>query len=88
MKHQLLATFNHMKSSGSIPSKMKVNDISLAHKKDGDKRIIDNNRPITLLNHDYKIYTKILSNRMKKSSANLTAPTAVFDGRKKHSYPC
>lgn len=39
--------------------------------KKGDKELIKNWRPITLLNSDYKIYAKLLANRMKQSISSI-----------------
>ena len=36
-----------------------------------DKRLIENYRPITLLNTDYKIYTKALSIKLAKAALNI-----------------
>ena len=40
--------------------------ISLLHKKDKDLCSLNNWRPLTLLNTDYKIVTKAIANRIKK----------------------
>ena len=47
-----------------IPQSWKEAKIILLHKK-GDKADIKNYRPISLLSHIYKIYTKILQSRLK-----------------------
>jgi hypothetical protein len=48
--------------------------ISLLPKQDKDINYIKNWRPITILNTDYKILTKIMANRIKKVLPNLINP--------------
>ena len=45
----------------------------MIHKK-GDRRCLDNWRPISLLNIDYKIVAKVLSSRLQKVITNLVSP--------------
>ncbi len=49
----------------TFPSTMKQGIITLIPKPDKDPKILDNFRPITLLNTDYKIVTLIYANRLK-----------------------
>jgi len=56
---------NEMHKSAHIPQEMKFGTITLIHKK-GDADLLKNYRPISLLNVDLKIYTKVLANRLKK----------------------
>ncbi len=49
----------------TFPSTMKQGIITLIPKPDKDPNILDNFRPITLLNTDYKIVTLIYANRLK-----------------------
>ena len=64
IKHELLKVLNNFFNSGCIPAKFKVGLIILILKK-LPLDIIDNYRPINLLNVDLKIYSKILCTRMK-----------------------
>ena len=48
-----------------LPPMMLQGDISLLYKKK-DRLDPRNYRPLTMLNTDYKIYTKVLANRLKK----------------------
>ena len=43
--------------------------IKLLEKKDKDKHLISNWRPISSLNADYKIISEILASRLKKSTS-------------------
>jgi hypothetical protein len=49
-----------------IPNKIKETTIITIFKK-GDKQEIANRRPISLLNTDYIIYSKIITNRLNKT---------------------
>ena len=60
---QLTKVLNEARSKGYLPSEMKQGIISLIHKK-GDRDEIRNYRPITLLNGDYKIFTRVLTKRL------------------------
>lgn len=54
---------------------MKQGIISLIPKPNKDKTIIDNLRPITLLNVDYKMFTHILANRLKSGIDKIISET-------------
>ena len=56
---------NEIHRSGYIPREMKLGSIILIHKK-GSTDLLQNYRPISLLNLDLEIYTKLLANRLKK----------------------
>ena len=51
--------------------------INLIPKRDEDPRTLKNWRPISLLNTDYKIITKILANRIKKVLPSVINPDQV-----------
>ena len=57
--------------------------IKLIEKKDKDKRFIKNWRPISLLNVDYKIISKVVASRVKKVLPNLISlqQTAYVENR-------
>jgi exonuclease III len=62
---QLTGVFNEMHSDGALGDTFRQGHISLLYKKK-DPNDIRNYRPITLLNTDYKILTKILVARMNE----------------------
>jgi len=62
--HEFTEVMNEIHSSGYIPNTMKLGSITLIHKKISTE-FLQNYRPISLLNTDLKIYTKLLANHMK-----------------------
>ena len=61
----LTEALNHASRTGALPSTMLQGSISVLYKKK-DRKDIRNYRPITLLNCDYKILTRILNTRILK----------------------
>ena len=61
---KFLKMINEAITRQSLPDHMMEGEISVLYKK-GDRDDPRNYRPITLLNADYKIYTKLLAARMK-----------------------
>ena len=51
--------------SNSIMSSSQKNGIVTLHHKGGDKLLLENWRPITLLCVDYKIFTRVIVTRIK-----------------------
>lgn len=64
LKDVFLECINEIFKSGQLTEEQKRGVITLIPKKNKDKRFITSWRPITLLNLDYKIITKCLTNRM------------------------
>ena len=63
IKHDLRRVLNTLLMRGRIPAKFKAGLITLVPKIEPANEI-GNFRPITLLNTDYKIFTKILTARL------------------------
>lgn len=63
--------------------------IILIPKTDKDHRYLDNLRPITLLNNDYKIFTHVLVNRLKEGiNGVINEVQSGFLKRKIYSQQC
>ena len=62
---KLAAILRAAVGGGALPAEMLEGEISVMYKKK-DCEDVRNYRPLTMLNTDYKIYTKILARRMKK----------------------
>ena len=57
---------NESRTSKRLPSHFLEGDISMLYKHKGQRDDPRNYRPITLLNSDYKIFTRVLAKRMNK----------------------
>ena len=66
LKNTIVDSFNYAFHKGSRSISQRRGIISLIPKKNKDKTILENLRPISLLNVDYKILTKVLAKRLEK----------------------
>ena len=62
---QITKIFNTILKNRKIPPEWKEAKVIILHKK-GDRRDIKNYRPISLLPHMYKLFTRVLQKRMEK----------------------
>lgn len=79
----LTEVVHEIKQSKELTPTMKRGVISLIYKKKGDKKLLKNWRPITLLNVDYKIISKTLASRLKLVLDDVISPeqTCSVPGR-------
>ena len=65
IKQYYVNSINYSFKSGSLTELQKQSIITLIPKENKDITSLDNWRPISLLNVDYKIATKVIANRIK-----------------------
>ena len=82
----LQAMFKEALSLGTLPMTLRQASISLLAKKDKDPLLCSSYRPISLLNVDFKILSKVLARRLESAIPNIVSPdqTGFIQGR--HSY--
>ena len=66
LKSDMTSSFNYTFQKGTLSISQRRGIISLIPKKDEDKTPLENLRPISLLNVDYKILTKAIVKRLEK----------------------
>ena len=79
----LVDCVNYSYKFGELSNSQKQAIITLIEKKGKDKRLIKNWRPISLINVDAKIISKVLAKRLEKVLPNLMHPNqnAFVKGR-------
>ena len=63
VKKQFVEVLQYVQKTEDVHDKFLDGLIAVVHKK-GDTKEIKNYRPLTLLNVDYKIYAKVIANRL------------------------
>ena len=81
--HDLIASYNFSFQHGMLSMSQRRGIISLIPKKSKDKTILESLRPISLLNVDYNILTKVIAKRIEKVLPTLINPdqTGYVKGR-------
>uniref|UniRef100_A0A8C5QLK7 Reverse transcriptase domain-containing protein n=1 Tax=Leptobrachium leishanense TaxID=445787 RepID=A0A8C5QLK7_9ANUR len=74
---RLLLTFNDMLTGGIPPAESLMASIVLLPKPGRDPQLVENYRPISLINTDLKLFTKILSLRLDRLLGSLIHPDQV-----------
>ena len=77
--HDLLASYNFASQHGMLSISQRRGIMSLIPKKSKDKTTLENLRPISLLNVDYKILTKVIAKRIEKVLPTLINPDQTGD---------
>lgn len=87
IKMLLFETLNEIIKKSLLPPSMRQGVIVLIPKSGKDPKILNNWRPITLLNNDYKILTHIFSNRLKEGLSQIISDTqsGFMKGRPIHN---
>lgn len=82
LAQDLLTVFQDFDDLDRLPDSFRVGIVTLLHKKD-DRTDLKNWRPITLLNFDLKLFSKVLSTRMSKVLEEVIHPdqTCAVPGR-------
>ena len=83
LRDELLDSLHYAFQSGSMSISQRRGIISLIPKKNKDKSLLENLRPISLLNVDYKILTKVIAKRIEKVLPKIINPdqTGYVKGR-------
>ena len=72
----LVDLFNEAAKTGHLPECLTQGDIICLYKK-GDPREIRNYRPLTMLQVGYKVYARILVNRLKTRITKVISPAQL-----------
>uniref|UniRef100_A0A3Q3ASU9 Reverse transcriptase domain-containing protein n=1 Tax=Kryptolebias marmoratus TaxID=37003 RepID=A0A3Q3ASU9_KRYMA len=75
LREFILQVFKEILCNNSLPHSMKQGVITLIPKPGRDSKVLDNYRPITLLNCDYKLLTYIYTNRLKTGLKDVISET-------------
>ena len=83
IKTYIINSFNYSLKIGELTELQKQSIITLLPKPNKDTLLLENWRPISLLNVDYKIATKTIANRVKKVLHSIinTSQTGFIKGR-------
>ena len=74
LKHSVTNSLNYAYETGNLSVSQKLGIIILLPKPEKDKRFLSNWRPISLLNHIYKILSGALAERLKPALEHIIHP--------------
>ncbi len=74
----LWKVYRSMEESGVMPESMGLGVITILYKNKGSPLKLENYRPLSLLNTDYKILTKVLANRIKEVVGSIVSPSQAY----------
>ncbi len=70
--------YKSMEERGEVPESMSLGVISILYKNKGSRLKLENYRPLSLLNTDYKILTKVFANRIKEIVGSIISPSQAY----------
>lgn len=70
--------YEYIEKTQVVPDSLATGVLTILYKNKGSRVNLDNYRPLTLLNCDYKILAKVLANRVKKVMGGVIAETQVY----------
>jgi len=73
----MLHSFNYAYDSGKLSISQRRGIITLIPKPNKDTTVLDNLRPISLLNTDYKLLTKIIAKRLERVLPKIINPDQI-----------
>ncbi len=74
----LLKVYKSMEERREVPESMGLGVITILYKNKGSPLSLGNYRPLSLLNTDYKILTKVLTNRIKEVVGNIISQNQAY----------
>jgi hypothetical protein len=74
IKELLLDSYRHSYETGKLSVEQRRGILSIIPKKDKDLRLLKNWRPLSLLNTDYKILTKVFATRLQNVLNEVVSP--------------
>lgn len=82
----LQAMYSEALSTGSLPTTLRQASITLLAKKDKDPLLCTSYRPISLLNVDFKVLSKVLAKRLESVVPDVVSPDQTGFVLGRHSY--
>ena len=70
----MIGSFHYAFKTGMLSISQRCRIVSLMPKRNKDKSLLENLRPISLLNINYKIFTKSITNRLEKVLLKIINP--------------